>query len=279
MACDATLFDQVPLFAALDADEKSVLAENVELRKFKTNQRIYKMGDPGGQAYILIAGVVHVTTIDEDKAEVMIDAPVRGDIFGFASMLENTPHQTTATAADDCTCLEVDRHDITVLLQKRPSAGLDMLAMVGKQFHAAQNLIRTRAARNANEMIEEKETLGERVADGVAKFGGSWRFIGSFAAILLIWIAINAIILHTPFDPYPFILLNLFLSMLAAIQAPVIMMSQNRQDTKDRVRSELDYRVNLKAELEVSSLLNKMSRIEDRLDLLTDTLDQRSAAK
>ena len=279
MACEPTLFDEVPLFATLDADEKAVLAENVELRKFKAKQRIYKIGDVGGSAYILINGEVNVTTVDEDKVEVIIDKPMRGDIFGLASMLENSPHQTTAIAMDDCTCLEIDRHDITVLLEKRPAAGLDMLAMVGKHFHTAQNLIRSRAARNANEMIEDKETLGERIADKVAKFGGSWKFIITFGTILLVWISINTFILRQPYDPYPFILLNLFLSMLAAIQAPVILMSQNRQDTKDRVRSELDYHVNLKAELEVSSLIDKISRIEDRLEDLTGALEQRSQLK
>ena len=279
MACEPTLFDEVPLFATLDADEKAVLAENVELRKFKAKQRIYKIGDVGGSAYILINGEVNVTTVDEDKVEVIIDKPMRGDIFGLASMLENSPHQTTAIAMDDCTCLEIDRHDITVLLEKRPAAGLDMLAMVGKHFHTAQNLISSRAARNANEMIEDKETLGERIADKVAKFGGSWKFIITFGTILLVWISINTFILRQPYDPYPFILLNLFLSMLAAIQAPVILMSQNRQDTKDRVRSELDYHVNLKAELEVSSLIDKISRIEDRLEDLTGALEQRSQLK
>lgn len=268
MPCDPGIFEDVPLFALLDADERAVLAENVEYRRFNAKQRIYKAGDPGVRAYILLSGRVLVSIVDEDKQEVVVDTPGHGEIFGLASMLESSPHQTTAIAAEPSTAIEIDRNDLATLIQRKPMAGLDMLTMVGKQFHAAQRLVRTRATRNPNVEFEEQETLGERVADLVAKFGGSWKFIGAFALFLSIWIVTNSVLLRTPVDPFPFILLNLFLSMLAAIQAPIIMMSQNRQDAKDRLRSELDYRVNLKAELEVSSLLQKVDRIEDRLEEL-----------
>lgn len=266
MACDPTIFEEVPLFALLDADERAVLAENVELRQFNTRQRIYKVGDPGGRAYIVLHGQVQLSIVDDDRVDVVIDTLEHGDIFGLASMLEGSVHQTAAVAIEPTTAIEVDRNDIATLLQRKPQAGLDMLTMVGKHFHAAQRLIRTRASRNPNVEIEEHETLGDRVADAVAKFGGSWKFIGAFAVFLALWVAINSLVLRRPFDPFPFILLNLFLSMLAAIQAPVIMMSQNRQDAKDRMRSELDYRVNLKAELEVSALLNKVEQLEERVE-------------
>jgi uncharacterized membrane protein len=143
-------------------------------------------------------------------------------------------------------------------------AGLDMITIVEKQLHEAHKLMRTRVSKNPNEEIEDQETFGEKMADGVAKFGGSWGFVIAFFIVLVTYTSINSII-GKPWDPYPFILLNLFLSMLAAIQAPVIMMSQNRQDTKDRLRSELDYRVNLKAELEIEDLLQRMGKIEEML--------------
>jgi CRP/FNR family cyclic AMP-dependent transcriptional regulator len=148
-------------------------------------------------------------------------------------------------------------------------AGLDMLTMVGKQFRAAQELLRVRVVRNPNEEIAERETMADRLADRVARFGGSWRFIGSFCAGMVVYVAANQI-LPRPWDPYPYILLNLFLSMLAAFQAPVIMMSQNRQDAKDRLRGELDYRVNMKAELEVSQVLDRLDRVEDQLDAILE---------
>src|SRR5262249_11071883 len=159
-----------------------------------------------------------------------------GEFFGFASMLEQTRHQTEAIAMDETVCIEVDRKDIAILLQRKPMAGMDMLTVLGRQFHASQQLVRVRSQRNTNELIEEQATLGERIADSVAQFGGSWAFIITFAVVLAIYTALNVGLKGKAWDPYPFILLNLFLSMLAAIQAPVIMMSQNRQDTKDRLR-------------------------------------------
>ena len=266
MACDIDILGRVPLFALLDNEERAVLAANVELRQFAPNQKVYKMGDAGGRAYVLLSGAVRVTTIDEDKQEIIVDEPNEGEFFGFASMLDQAPHQTSAIALEKTEAIEIDRNDISVLLQTKPMAGMDMLTVLGKQFHDSQNLVRMRAARNANEILDEKETLGDRVADAVAKFGGSWRFIITFFVILILYTATNIILRTNAWDPYPFILLNLFLSMLASIQAPVIMMSQNRQDSKDRLRSELDYNVNLKAEMEVTQLLETVRRIEDRLD-------------
>ena len=257
MACDVEVLRRVPLFELLDDEEAAVLAAQVDLRAFAARQRIYKMGDPGGRAYVLISGSVRVSTVDEDQQEVIVDEPLHGEFFGFASMLDQTPHRTNATALEDTECIEVDREDIGVLLTRKPMAGMDLLTVLGKQFHASQELVRQRGSRNANDMIEEKSTVGEHIADEVARFGGSWRFIISFGVVLVVYTAINIALGSKAWDPYPFILLNLFLSMLAAIQAPVIMMSQNRQDAKDRIRSELDYQVNLKAEAEIMHLHDK----------------------
>src|SRR6266446_305466 len=222
MSCDPEALKHVPLFALLDDEETAVLAGQVELKKFAPRQRIYKMGDAAGQAYVMVSGRVRVTTLDEDHQEVVVDEPGHGEFFGFASMLEQTPHQTTAIALEESQCLEVDRHDIAVLLQRKPMAGMDMLTVLGKQFHASQQLVRVRANRN------------------------------------------------------PFILLNLFLSALAAIQAPVIMMSQNRQDTKDRLRSELDFDVNRRAESEIQGLARKLNLIGDKINDVEDMLRSKS---
>jgi CRP/FNR family cyclic AMP-dependent transcriptional regulator len=244
----------------------------VELKKFAPRQRIYKMGDAAGEAYVMVSGRVRVTTLDEDHQEVVVDEPSHGEFFGFASMLEQTPHQTTAIALEESQCLEVDRHDIAVLLQRKPMAGMDMLTVLGKQFHASQQLVRVRANRNPNEVIEEKATFGQRIADRVAGFGGSWTFIIIFLSVLVIYSAVNIILGRSAWDPYPFILLNLFLSALAAIQAPVIMMSQNRQDTKDRLRSELDFDVNRRAESEIQGLANKLNLLGDKINDVEDLL-------
>ncbi len=277
MACRPEILRQVPLFALLDDEETAVLAAQVELKSFVTRQRIYKIGDKGEKAYVMVSGAVRLSTIDEDHQEVVVDEPAQGEFFGFASMLEQTPHQTTAIAVEETVCLEVDRHDIAVLLERKPHAGMDMLAVLGRQFHASQQLVRVRAARNPNEVIEEEETLGERIADHVASFGGSWTFITAFAVVLAIYTTINVALHGEAWDPYPFILLNLFLSMLAAIQAPVIMMSQNRQDKKDRLRGELDYEVNRRAETEIQGLAHKLNLLGDKIGDVEDLLRQQSS--
>ena len=272
MPCEPDELKHVPLFELLDDEELAVLAAQVDLKRFAPRQRIFKIGDPSRQAYVVLSGSVRVTTVDEDQQEVLIDEPGHGGFFGFASMLDETPHQSNAMATQDTVCVELDRNDITVLLQRKPMAGLDMLTVLGRQFHASQRLIQLRAGRNANEVIEEEATFGERIADAVARFGGSWNFIISFAIVLITYSSLNILLKGRAWDPYPFILLNLFLSMLASIQAPVIMMSQNRQDTKDRLRSELDFDVNRRAESEIQALSHKLNLIADKIGDVEDIL-------
>ena len=283
MPCDPLELKHVPLFALLDDDELAVLAAQVDLRTFAARQRIYKIGDPGMHAYILLSGNVQVSTVDSDQQEVVVDQPGHGQFFGFASMLEQTPHQTSALATEETTCVEISRDDIAILLQRKPMAGMDMLTVLGQQFHASQQLVRIRATRNPNDLIDEDFTFGERIADTVASFGGSWAFIILFGVVLVIYTCINIALRGKAWDPYPFILLNLFLSMLAALQAPVIMMSQNRQDKKDRLRSELDFDVNRRAEAEIQNLSRKLNLVTDKLGDLDDMLRERitpgSAAK
>ncbi len=274
MGCDPEHLRHVPLFALLDDEERAVLAAEVELKTYAPRQRIYKSGDAGGRGYVMISGRARVTTVDQDNQEVVVDEPGHGEFFGFASMLDGTPHQTEATALEESRCLEVDREDIARLLERKPLAGMDMLSVLGRQFHASQQLVRVRASRHPNEVIETEATFGERVADQVARFGGSWSFIGLFAVSLAIYTTVNVHLAGRAWDPYPFILLNLFLSMLAAIQAPVIMMSQNRQDKKDRLRGELDYEVNRRAAADVQSVAGKVNRLAEHVGDVEELLRQ-----
>jgi len=272
MTCKPELLKSVPLFSLLDDDETAVLSSQVEVKTFSQRERIYKMGEVAGQAYVMLSGHVRVSTVDEDQQEVLVDEPGAGEFFGFASMIQQTPHQTTAMALEETTCLEVSRDDIAVLLQRKPHAGMDLLTSLGRQFHASQALVRGRASRNPNEIIEEEATFGERIADAVARFGGSWTFIIAFSVFMVVYTSINVGLGQRSWDPYPFILLNLFLSMLAAIQAPVIMMSQNRQDTKDRLRGELDYDVNRRAEFEIQGLARKLNLLDEKMDDMASLL-------
>jgi CRP/FNR family transcriptional regulator, cyclic AMP receptor protein len=275
MACDPASLRNVPLFALLDDDELAVLSAQVDLKHFAPRQRIYKQGEASGRAYVLVSGRVSVTTVDEDQQEVVVSEPMAGEFFGFASMFEVTPHHTSAVALEETVCIETDRHDIAVLIERKPHAGLDIMTVMARQVHAAQELARTRSMRNPNQVIEEEATFGERIADAVARFGGSWSFIISFGVAIAAYSAINVALGKTAWDPYPFILLNLFLSMLASVQAPVIMMSQNRQDTKDRLRGELDFEVNRRSESEIQGLSRKLNLLGEKMndieDLLRDT--------
>jgi uncharacterized membrane protein len=272
MACSPDVLKSVPLFGLLDDEERAVLASQVEVKSFTIRERIYKAGDPGGQAYVMVSGKVRVSTVDEDHQEVIVDEPAPGEFFGFASMIEQTPHLTNAIALEPTTCIEISRDDIAVLLQRKPDAGMDLLTAQGRQFHAAQELVRARASRNPNDLIDTEATFAERLADEVARFGGSWTFIIAFGVILLIYTSINIALRGHAWDPYPFILLNLFLSMLAAIQAPVIMMSQNRQDNKDRLRGELDFDVNRRAASDIQGLARKLNLLDDKIDDAIDLL-------
>ena len=279
MPCNPEELRHVPLFELLDDDEAQILAARVEIKRFAARQRIFRTGDQAQHGYVVISGKVSVFTTDEDNREVVVDEPEHGDFFGFASMLQETSHLTTAVATEDTVCLEVGRDDLGELIIRRPMAGMDMLTMQARQFHAVQKLVQSRASRNPNEVIEQQSTLGERVADAVAGFGGSWTFIILFLMVLVAYSATNVMLANRAWDPYPFILLNLFLSMLAAIQAPVIMMSQNRQDTKDRVRGELDFEVNKRSELEIQSLSQKLNLTLDKIEDLEELVRNSGAVK
>jgi CRP/FNR family cyclic AMP-dependent transcriptional regulator len=275
MSCSPEVLKDVWLFSLLDKEELDVLASQVELCRFAPRQRIYKQGDPSSRAFVMLSGSVQVSTIDEDNQIVLLDEPIKGDLFGFASMLAQTPHQTEATAVQESLCIELDLNDITVLIRSKPDAGLDLMKVMGKQFHATERLIRQRTERNPNEVFEESQTMGERIADLVASFGGSWNFIIIFGLVILAYTLINIGLKGSAWDPYPFILLNLFLSMLAAIQAPVIMMSQNRQDKKDRLRNELDFDVNRSAHSEIQGLARRINLLYDKIEDVEEILREK----
>jgi len=287
MACNPEVLKHVPLFALLDEEESAVLAGQVELKKFAPRQRIYKIGDPGERAYVMVSGSVRVTTVDEDHQEVIVDQPAYGEFFGFASMLEQTPHQTNATAVEETVCIEVDRNDISVLLQRKPLAGMDMLTVLGRQFHAAQQLVRVRASRNPNEMIEQEATPGERIADRVAGFGGSWSFILTFLSVLVVYTAVNLGLRRSAWDPYPFILLNLAFSTQAAYAAPLILLAQTRQADRDKAHAEADAehrediaRANMQRQTLITNqtailvdMLNQNTQLTESIKELTERLE------
>ena len=266
MPCDPEELRHVPLFELLDEDELRVLSSHVDIRRFAPRQRIFKVGDAANHAYVVISGRVRLTAMDEDEQEVVVEEPAHGEFFGLASRLQQIERQTTAMAMDDeLVCVEIDRDDLLQLVSRKPESAVDMLTAQARQFHTVQRLMQSRSHRNPNELIDERTTFGQRLADGVARFGGSWAFIILFSVVLAVYTMVNVMLGKKAWDPYPFILLNLFLSMLAAVQAPVIMMSQNRQDMKDRLRGELDFEVNRRSEKEIQGLSHRLSLVMDKV--------------
>ena len=265
---DPQVLRERSVFQLLDDAEMAELSAHVDEASFAAGETVFAAGHPGGGMHVVLSGRVEVSIDDADGERVVLQEVGKGGIFGELSLFDGEPRSATVVALEPTRTFLIDREDLMRLFARHPAAAIDILTVMGSRLRQTDAMLSQRASRNANEVLAEEATFGERVADGVARFGGSWYFIFSFATILLTWIALNTLILlgrKEPFDPYPFILLNLFLSMLAAIQAPVIMMSQNRQDTKDRVRSELDYQVNLKAEVGVAQLHVKFDRLEQRL--------------
>lgn len=269
MAASPEFLKEIALFASMDDDERTALARILGEERFHEGQVVYEAGDQGGTMHIILEGEVEISLKDQDGEKIVLDELGPNEFFGELSLLDGGVRSATVTAQCPTRALVLRREDLLPLLHERPHMAQDMMGALVNIVRRTDALLRGRTAKNANEVIEEQETLGTRVADGVARFGGSWTFIFSFGGFLTVWVLLNTILLaKEPFDAYPFILLNLFLSMIAALQAPVIMMSQNRQDAKDRIRSELDYQVNLKAELGVSELLRKVDALEEKLDEL-----------
>ena len=263
MPCDAQMLAGVDLFEHLSDEDRRSLAEVVDHRPLAAGETLFKAGEPGDSLFVVQAGEVELFIKDTAGQKIVLTNAGRGEIFGELSLLDQGARTATAVALTDTALLELDRGDLLLLFQKAPAAALGMLAAMGQMTRKADVLLRTRVSRNANEEVEDKSTFGERVADKVAAFGGSWAFIFTFSAFMTVWMAINVMFVAFKWDEYPFILLNLILSSIAALQAPVIMMSQNRQAAKDRIQADIEYEVNVKAELEVAHLHEKTDRIHE----------------
>lgn len=267
MSTTVTMIGEVPIFELLDAEEREALAQMMDCRDYKASETIFRYGDAGGHIFILRSGRVELFVESDDGEKIILAENEHGDVIGELSFLDGGTRTATALAREDTQVLTMDRERLLEFIDKHPHAAMDLLTVVGRRLRHTDDLLRTRVSRNLNVEEQERMTLGQRVADTVASFGGSWPFIFLFGVVMLVWVLLNSTaLLSHHFDPYPYILLNLFLSMIAAIQAPVIMMSQNRQASKDRLKGDLDYEVNLKAELEVAQLHRKVDNLYERLE-------------
>lgn len=261
---------EVPLFSEMDEQEVAGIRAIMQEMKFKPAQVIIREGEQGDLFYVITEGHAEIIIRDADGAELLLHEVGPGDFFGELSMLTNEPRAARVRAMDHVTTLALERDDFFEFLRSHSHAAIDVLVELGGRLHENDAILRRMVSRNVNEMDEEQMTVGQRVADKVADTIGSWRFIITQSVILTVWITLNVIasIKHWAWawDVYPFILLNLALSFQAAYSGPVIMMSQNRQSTKDRLAAEVDHQVNTKAELEIGLLMRRIDELERNME-------------
>ena len=278
MAFDPSILREVQMFKLFDEDELRELCAQIEERNYVAGQTIFRLGDPGGAMHVVLSGRVELFIADTEGRRALVGSAEEGEIFGEFSLFDNEPRSASAIAVVPTRTVCIERENLTLLFTKKPQAALDILAVLSRRLRRTDLMLAEHMAPNANAVIEEKATLGDRIADGVARVGGSWAFINTFTVVLIGWMGLNTWQwFGTPtFDPPPFIGLNLLLSTIASLQAPIIMMSQNRQDAKDRVRADIEYEVNLRAEMGVRELQAKVDTMKEELiDLLVAVRDRR----
>jgi len=266
MGCDVSLLAGIEMFELLHEDDRRALADVVDSIKLKPGETLFQAGEPGEALFMVRSGSIELFIKDNVGQKIVLTVAEEGDLFGELSLLDSGPRTATAVALTDLELLVLDRDDLLLLFQKRPDAALHMLAAMSSMTRKADELLRTRVARNVNEEMQEHSTVLQRVADWIAWFSGSMPFLMINGAWFIIWIIINTAPLGIhPFDPYPFGLLTMIVSLEAIFLSCFVLVSQNRQAEKDRVRSDIEYEVNVKAELEVAHLHEKADRIYENM--------------
>jgi CRP/FNR family transcriptional regulator, cyclic AMP receptor protein len=262
MGCDVGLLAGIEFFAFLTEEDRQALANVVDSMTLNAGDTLFHAGEPGESLFIVRSGSIELFIKDTVGQKIVLTVAEAGDLFGELSLLDSGPRTATAVAMTETELLVLDRDDLLLLFQKRPDSALHMLAAMSAMTRKADELLRTRVSRNVNEEIEEHSTPLQRIADWIAWFSGSMPFLIINAAWFVIWISINTLNLGIPaFDPYPFGLLTMIVSLEAIFLSCFVLVSQNRQAEKDRVRSDIEYEVNVKAELEVAHLHEKTDRL------------------
>jgi len=264
MPADPRLLRTIPLFVGMDDDERAAIAAIMDEQQFRGSQVIFGAEQTGGTLYIIQSGEVELSIIDDDKEKLVLEMLESGDFFGELSLLDGGSRSATATATQRTDTLVLERHEFLDLMLQKPHMAQDVMVALAKRIRRTDNLLRQRVSRNVNEIADEKLTVGQRIADVIAEFSGSIPFLVLNAVFFIVWIVMN-VIPQITFDAYPFGLLTMIVSLEAIFLSIFVLVSQNRQADKDRIRNELDYKVNLKAELGVSVLLHKADALTESL--------------
>jgi len=266
----------VPLFASLDDEAAGELRSLLSDKTVPQNTRLFRQGDKGDAMYLIESGRVRISIRDDDKQELTLAELAQGDFFGEMAIIDGRQRSADAQVIEDARLAILSREAFLLFVRSNPDIALKMLSALTDRLRRTDELLRSRVSRNANDEEEARLTLADRAADLIAEFGGSWKFIGVSIALIIFWIIFNSLILIRGFDPAPYQMLNLVLAVIAGMQAPIIMMSQNRQGEKDRLRADLDFQVNLKNELSLAEVLRRLDVLEsERLPKLIEDLKPR----
>ncbi|HTQ06693.1 MAG TPA: DUF1003 domain-containing protein [Polyangiaceae bacterium] len=258
------LLSQIPLFESMEEADLGALAAKLRSKSFGEGEVIFAQGDEGDTMYLIEEGAVDIVAGTASQ-RVTLASLFNGQYFGELALLDGAPRSAAAVAARQTLTLVLDRDDFVAFVRSRPEAALSIMHELGERMRATNELMTRTVTRNIVEEDEENISLGDRVADQVAAFGGSWPFIFIFSGFMAVWMTWNSVTGKLAFDPLPFMFLNLFLSTIAALQAPVIMMSQNRQSSKDKAMAVNDYQVNLKNEVSIEKVLRSQNELVQRL--------------
>lgn len=262
MSCDADMLLNIELFEHLSDEDRGRLSEVVDCRQLTAGTKLFNAGEPGESLFIVRSGEVELYIKDTAGQKIVLTVAGPGEMFGELALLDRGARTATALALTDTELLELDRDDLLLLFQRTPAAALRLLAALGHMTRKADELLRTRVSRNVNEEVEEHLSPLQKVADWIAWFSGSMPFLALNMVWFIAWIIINVFPIGIPqFDPYPFGLLTMIVSLEAIFLSCFVLISQNRQAEKDHVRSDIEYEVNIKAELEVAHLHEKTDRI------------------
>jgi uncharacterized membrane protein len=252
----------VPLFGSLDDQAAIDLRELLTIDDIAAGTQLFHKGDSGDAMYLIESGRIRISITDQDAQEVALADLAQGDFFGEMAIIDGRNRSADARVVEDARLAILSRPSFLSFVRANPDVALEMLSALSERLRRTDELLRSRVSRNANEEERARATVADRAADMIAEFGGSWKFIGVSIGLILVWILFNSFVLFNGFDPKPYAMLNLVLAVIAGMQAPIIMMSQNRQGEKDRLRADLDYRVNLKNELSLAEVLRRLDVLE-----------------
>ena len=266
MPCQAADLAEVELFGLLDETELAELATVIDHKTAAAGEIIFRAGDLGDALYIVKSGDIELFVKDTTGQKIVLTVAEKNDLFGELSMLDSRPRSATSQALVDSELFMLDRDDLLLLFKKQPDSALNMLAAMSGMLRKVDRLLQTRVSRNVNEEMEEKLPTLQRIADWIAWFSGSMHFLILNGLWFMIWIGANTIPpLDQQFDPFPFGLLTMIVSLEAIFLSCFVLISQNRQAAKDKIRADIEYDVNIKAELEVAELHDKVDHIHEQM--------------